>query len=442
MSLTIATQVACPVCGTQYVQKAHQAIDVSSEPQLKETLLQGKFNVSICPQCGNEGVLNLPFLYHDAEKSLFFLFLPMNLPMSDVEQQQLIGRMTNQFIEQLPSEKRRGYMLQPKIYFSLQNLLDDILVADGISREEIEASREKAKRQTSLIQELRRTESPEELREKVEENRDEIDYSFFQLLTLMIEEAQGRKDSDTAEELINLRDEVLEITQEKETSEEPAVISKEELLEAVIGEADPERLRRLVALSRPLLDYAFFQALAERIEAAESGGNEVEAKRLKNIRSTVLEIIDELDQAARQALEQAANFIRQVISQTDAEKERFLRENEDKLDEPFFAVLNLNIREAQQRNDEERAKTLAHIGSLAARILEEKAPPAIRFINQLLGANPDERPGIIEENRQLIDDNLFHTLDQIAAGMSSQASELAQDIQAVRELLEEARRQE
>ena len=71
MALPTVTQVKCAACGRQYTQQVHQAIDAKKEPQLKSMLLQGRLNLTACPQCGTQGPLSMPMLYHDPDKSLF-----------------------------------------------------------------------------------------------------------------------------------------------------------------------------------------------------------------------------------------------------------------------------------------------------------------------------------------------------------------------------------
>ena len=53
----------------------------------------------------------------------------------------LIGKMINQVTESLPPEQRKAYLFQPQTTLTMQGMLERILEADGISKEEIEAQR-------------------------------------------------------------------------------------------------------------------------------------------------------------------------------------------------------------------------------------------------------------------------------------------------------------
>ncbi|MGQ9552742.1 MAG: CpXC domain-containing protein [Anaerolineae bacterium] len=437
MSSVTVAQVRCPACGRQYAVQTHQSIDAAKEPQLKEMLLQGRFNLAVCPQCGSRAAINSPFIYHDPDKSLFLLFQPMDLRANNMQQQQMVGALQSRFISSLPPEQRRGYMLQPKVYLTLQSMIDDIMVADGITREEIEAARAR----TALLEQLAQSQTLEELQQKVEQNRDKIDYAFFQMLSHWIEQAASAGDHETAQALSDLRDDLLSLTQPQVSAEEAEKleVSREELLNLLINERDSEKLMRLVATARPLLDYFFFQNLAQRIEAAEAAGNEIETKRLTKTRDAVLKIMDDLDAQATQALSEAATFIRELISQPNVEQN--LRENLDKLDDAFFAVLNANIAEAQRRKDEAATKALASLGGMAIKLLEENAPPEVRLLNRLLQAKPETRRELLQEQRQLVGAPLLALIEQMDRNLHAKNDALSRELQQIKSLIGEMQAQ-
>ena len=73
------TPITCPACRAQITVPLRQIVDVSQEPALKNALLSGRLNAFTCPVCHNSAALASPFLYHDANKELAFVFLPMQL---------------------------------------------------------------------------------------------------------------------------------------------------------------------------------------------------------------------------------------------------------------------------------------------------------------------------------------------------------------------------
>ncbi|NPV09620.1 MAG: hypothetical protein HPY83_16880 [Anaerolineae bacterium] len=435
MGLLTPTQITCPVCGHRYTRQVHQSVDAQSEPHLKQLLVQERLNITTCPQCQNQIMLAVPVLYHDASKPMFAVFMPMGAARSDVHQQQMVGALTNRFMSDLPPEERKGYMLQPKMYLTLQSLADDIMLADGLTREEIEARRQR----TALLERLLSSQTPEELQNAIEASLDQLDDTFFDVLDTWIRQAEAQGDEEMAEALASLRRQLRAAVAPEEAAQEEADAAEQrrELLEVLLNERNEERLRAMVAAVRPVLDYHFFLQIADRIDAAQEAGNEIEAKRLTRARATILQMLDELEEEDRQALTQAAEFLRQAISQPALED--YLRQNSERLDEAFFAVLNMNIAEARRRNDENTARALGSVGAIAAKIMEEKAPPELRLLNELLRAAPQERARLLEERSELVTDEFVAALQQMQRAVGKANSQISQQLAALAEQVAEFR---
>jgi hypothetical protein len=107
-----------------------QVIDVGREPALKAALLSGRLTN-----------LAAPFIYHDPAKQLALVLMPMELNLNDLEQQRVIGQLTQVVMRGLPEDAPRAYLLQPKVFFSLQSLIEAILEADGVTPEMLRAQR-------------------------------------------------------------------------------------------------------------------------------------------------------------------------------------------------------------------------------------------------------------------------------------------------------------
>src|SRR5690554_3440112 len=107
-------QINCPRCSSPITVDVYQVVDAQRTPELKYALLNGQLNAFVCPNCGLAGQMASPLLYHDSEHELFMVYVPMELNMSRVEQERLIGQMVKQVMDSLPPEARRGYMLQPQ----------------------------------------------------------------------------------------------------------------------------------------------------------------------------------------------------------------------------------------------------------------------------------------------------------------------------------------
>jgi uncharacterized protein YbaR (Trm112 family) len=105
----VNTQIACPVCRQPITIQVRQIIDVNEEPQLKRDLLSNRLNAFTCPVCKNAGALASPFLYHDADKELALLFIPMNLNVREADQQRMIGKLRRPS-DQPAARKRKAYL--------------------------------------------------------------------------------------------------------------------------------------------------------------------------------------------------------------------------------------------------------------------------------------------------------------------------------------------
>jgi hypothetical protein len=433
--------VPCPLCGRRFAAQVQSIIDVGQDPEAKARLLGGKINVATCPQCGNAGMLNVPFVYHDPEKELLLCFLPPELDLRGDDQHKLVGDLTNRLMSYLPPEKRKGYLLQPKIFFSLQGLIEEIMQAEGVTKETLEAQKAKL----NLIQRFLDATSDEVLQVLVRENDDQLDYEFFSLLTGSIEMAKAEGEEDRARRLLGLREKLLEFSSlgrasrvEREVAEAlEEGMTREEFLEKVIECESDAELRALISLGRPMLDYQFFRSLTSKIEALDAEeGNAKEAQRLKDLRARILEIRDELDVETRAILQQKARLLKEIFESEDWEES--LREHVEEIDGALFAILSANIEQAEAEGDKEATRKLQSITDLALKLLEERTPRSIKFISQLMEAQyPRETKKLLEENVEWVDNELLGAMDLIIENLTRRGEK--RTARQLREIRDQAR---
>jgi hypothetical protein len=416
-------------------------IDVGQDPEAKSKLLRGQINVAACPQCGNAGMLNVPFVYHDPGKEMLLCFLPSELGLRGDDQHKLVGDLTNRLISSLPSDERKGYLLQPKIFLSLTGLIDEVVQADGVTKEMLEARKAKL----SLIQRFLDATSDEVLRVLVRENDGQLDYEFFSLLTASIEIARAEGEEDRAKRLLRLREKLLEFSSlgrasrvEREIAEAlQEGMTREEFLEKVIECESDAELRAVIALGRRMLDYQFFRSLTSRIEAhEEEEGNAEEAQRLRDLRSRILEIRDRLDAETQAMLQKKATLLREIFESEGLGEA--LREHVEDIDEVFFAVLSANIEQAEAGGDKKAARRLKRLETLAFELLEEITPRPIKFINQLMEAQyPRETKKLLEENVEQVDNELLRVMDLIIENLTRSGEK--RTARQLREIRDQAR---
>lgn len=433
-------RVTCPSCGSLFSSDVWRIVDVAQNPDLKRQLLRGRLNLATCPQCGLGTPVATPLGYHDPEKELFLCLLPSELGLSGEQQDKVVGELTNLLMNSLPAEKRKAYLFQPKTFLSMQTFQEEVLLADGITHEMMESQKEKSQ----LIQELlARSDDEAALEALLEEKKDQVDYDLLLLLTASIDEARQEGDDALVQRLTALRERLQELTQAPTApgaADLDREMTREELIKELLPHKDEANFKTLVAVTRPLLDYQFFQTLTSQVEAAQTQGEENRAKELGELRSKLLDLMDELNQEARQAMERATKLLRQILESEDIELAA--KEHEEEIDGAFLNVLQANIVAAGEAGQEEMAEKLATLQKHVVSLLEARLPPEIRLINRLLSTEGvEERTTLLQEQEELVNDEFLELTRRVAEDLRLQghqkaADQLAESVKEIEALLQ------
>ncbi|MGA9399091.1 MAG: CpXC domain-containing protein, partial [Anaerolineaceae bacterium] len=181
---------------------------MNQDSTVKQKLLSGAFNLIQCPNCGYNGSLSSPIVYHDPEKELLLTFFPPELGLPANEQEKLIGPLIKQVTDRLPAERRKAYLLTPKMMFTMQGLIETVLEADGITREMIQEQQ----RQIKLLQQLMAT-SEEKRLEIVKAEESLINEQFFLILNRLIDSSLANGDETSAKQLTELQQNLFQISE-------------------------------------------------------------------------------------------------------------------------------------------------------------------------------------------------------------------------------------
>ena len=424
----------CPACGGRFTAPLENIIDVSHDSKLKTRFLQGRTNIATCPQCGDQGSKNAPALYHDAEHELALVLMPSELNLQNDDQQKIIGAMTNTLLNNLPPDQRKGYLLAPRVVFTMQSLVNRILEAEGITPE----MQEKQQAKAQLVQEFLQVKDEEALRALVKEHDPELDYEFFQILTALAQAAHEDGRPDAARTLLGLRSTLAEWStggREAVAEVNAAIglgetITREDLLSRLQAAQSDEEWEELVAAGRPLLDYAFFQHLTAQIDAASDTDG---AAELTSLRSRILDMIARQDQKTRAAMKEAADLLT-IILQSE-EPQAVIRQNLEQIGSAFFTVLTANMQQAQAENREDVGQQLQEVYDAAAAIIQEKLPPEIRLLDRLMRAPyPEGTQQLLTENREIITPEFMDVMHQLIAEVDpNRQSEAAKHLTQVQE---------
>jgi hypothetical protein len=438
----MVTRVACPACRQPFQTPVQQIFDVKEDPSAKARVINGIINIARCPHCGAQGAMNVPFLYHDPEQELALVYMPMEVGGDREQREQIIGRLTRRVMDQLPSEERKAYLLQPEVFLTMDNLTKRILKEEGVTEEMLEAQRQKAE----LLQRMVDAASDEALEAMISANDETIDETLFYMLTRNLELAQAAGYEQDAQGLRRVREKLLELSSEGQAirarneilgalRDEP---NREKLLELLIQVREKETREMLVAFGRPLLDYIFFQSLTSEIEAASG---EEEKERLTKLRKEILDIRDQLDREAQALYAARAALLRDLL--TSDNPRELARRRITEIDDAFLNVLGANLQEAQKAENEDALNALHEIWNVVIGLMEEAMPPELRLINRLMAAEDEvtiER--LLEENRNLVTQRMAQFVEQSEAetreeGDTETAEQMALVLKRMRRMLAE-----
>jgi len=430
------TSVSCPRCRQPVVADIEQLFDMGTDPQAKQKLLSGIFNVVQCPSCGYTGQTPRPLVYHDPEKELLLTYFPPDLGLPVNEQERLIGPLINQVVNNLPLEKRKAYLLRPQGMLTFETLVEKVLEADGITKEMLDNQQKRL----ALIQRLLNM-SPDSRMTAIKQEESLVDNELFSLLGRVFEIAIAQGDQQGAQAIALLQKDLIEQTEfgqkiKQQNDEAEAAIqslqeagkdglTREKLLELIITAQSETRLNTLVSMARAGMDYTFFELLSKRIEAEEGE----EKLRLTELREKLIDLTQRIDKAVQGRIAQASEAINQILSTPDLEKT--VMENSDLIDDFFMEALRAELAKAQQNSDLERSAKLKKLVDVIQKLSQPPAEYAL--VEELLSAeNQEARQEVLKNNISSITPEFL----QILNGLVMQSEKEQQPAEVQQELKE------
>jgi hypothetical protein len=419
----IPSQIRCPNCNATFVVDVRTVIDVGQDPELKELFLRGEVNRAACPKCGTGGLLNTPLIYHDPVKSLLITYVPGELGLSAQDQERTVGSLVNAVMNALPAEQRKAYFLQPKTALTYDGLMESVLEAEGFTPEVLERQRT----WLNLINDLVGAMGDETAFDKIaDDNLDKMDYEFFLLLADLIDTQTEQSQSGSTPSLQDLRERLLNRVSPAMPAPAPRPANAAELIDTLLKAQGTAQWDDLVADYLPQMDYSFFQDLTGRLEAAEASEDQSVAEPLRQLRTALLEAMDRQNQQLREAEDEASMLIMELLEADDTDAA--VREKESQLDDIFFLVLARLRQTALNRKNEGRVGRLTTLIEKARDVREERLPPNVRLVSQLLRADYPVGSGrLLEAQRGLVNDSLLKAFDHYVAQVGENISPEAKD---------------
>lgn len=427
----------CPACGHRSQAAVTTIIDPAHNPQAKTQLLAGALNSIACPNCGNRSTASTPLVYHDATKELFITFVPMQLNMNETEADKFIGVLTRTVTDSLDGKMIKGYILQPRRALTMQGLIEQVLEADGVTKEMMDAQKERSR----LAQMFMQTD-PSTYDALVAEHDDKLDMEFFQTMSLMAQRYMQEGRQDLAEEVLLVQQRIAELSTVgkdliKQTELQEEVVREVAQLLQSLGERptpadvvalvrpyaeDDDRLQAFVGLARPLFEYHFFEELTAEISKAPAD----ERPKLEAMRETIVQLTQMLDQQSQMQVQAVADLLRQIL--TSDQPEAVIRANVNVIDDNFMAILEMNINEAEKQGDIGASSRLKSLRDTIMTILRENMHPAVRFVSDLLSAESEAKARqMIQAEAATHGDELFDVFDALIDSMQAQGQAVVVD---------------
>jgi len=411
-----------------------QILDVRVDPGAKQRMLGGLVNMAMCPACGAGGSLNLPFIYHDPEKEAALLYLPLEAGRSEVERQKAAGVLVRQLMNSLPSEERKGYLLQQETFINMETMVHRVLELGGVTEQDLEHRR----KQQEFLQELLET-APDAREQLLAENGDLVDETLFGVLqyNLQIISSVGPQAEEEFKKYQDIHEYLLERhpvgqmlfrrAQVVQTfAEEP---TRRTLLQALLESPDEMTVDILVHAGLSLMDYAFFQELLQKIEGA---GDEEEKARLLDLRQRILDLREEIGERSEALAQERLNLLQRMT--LSEEPLKLARSHLSELDDVFSYVLSARMQQAQEDDDEQTFQALSRMRDIVNQLQEESMPPEVVLVRHLLMATSDEQVDQqLQENRKLLQKPFFDFLSALEEdSRQSGNSDFAERLQELR----------
>jgi uncharacterized protein YihD (DUF1040 family) len=426
------TTTTCPRCRQPVGVEVEQLFDMNTDPRAKQKLLSGAFNRIRCQNCGYEGTLSTPIVYHDPTKELILTYFPPNLGLPVNEQERLIGPLITQVTNKLPPEKRKAYLLRPQTMLTMDTMMDRILEADGVTKTMLQAQQQRL----SLLQRL--LTMPAEQRVEVIRQEDAlIDQDFFGLLSRVIEGIISQGDQQAAQQISGLQQDLLQNStygsqlQVQAQEAEGAIkalqeagkngLTREKLLDIMLESPTDVRLNTLVNVARQGMDYNFFEILSKRIEAAQGE----EKQHLEEVRERLLTMTKEIDEVVQEQLSATQGLLNEILKSDNIEET--VTQNLENINDLFVQVVQAEFQHAQEQGNLERLEKLQQVITTLQKY--SAPPPEIALIEELLEVEDEAgRQKIMEEHIDEMTPEFLQMLANLAYQSDQQSPEMAQQL--------------
>ena len=104
MNISRTVNISCPTCGTQQDVELYDAVNVETEPRLKDALMHNRLNRVECSDCDASFRVDMPLLYNDPNNNILIHWVPEG---GDVTREQILDdldRSMEEMNEMVPAD--------------------------------------------------------------------------------------------------------------------------------------------------------------------------------------------------------------------------------------------------------------------------------------------------------------------------------------------------
>lgn len=420
----------CPQCSTQISSLVFPIQDYGANPGLLSMFLSGQMEHMMCPACKNGLALQSPVLVHLPQREFLGVVVP-DAANSQASPQTVIGQLASEFMARVPRQERKGYMLTPKQFMSVERLRDALWEFQGVTRE----MRRRQQAQMELLQRMLAVhEDQAALQEVATAHTELLDRDFTLRIAQMGLQASGEEEG--AEALRTIASYLMQnTTVGKRIQAQQARIQKlgrqmqqgmDMATQASVLATEWSRedgsdvVLTLVQALPQRFGYEFLLELSTLIELETDA-----AKR------TPMEAMRTQIDAAMKALMQQQAQLQQNIYQASVSLVSGALESEDPaallrsqmplLRGPFIPVLMNMISQAEKNRARDVVARLLQLRDLALEIQAQTMPDEDRFLFRLITART------VAETRALMEENRTHISQALLDKMQTMERELREN---------------
>jgi len=104
MSISRTVNIACPSCGTQQDVRLYDAINIKTDPHLKDALMYNQLNRVECKDCELGFRVDLPMLYNDPDHNILIHWVPETEQVSREDILEEFDQSMEQMNEMMPDD--------------------------------------------------------------------------------------------------------------------------------------------------------------------------------------------------------------------------------------------------------------------------------------------------------------------------------------------------